>query len=166
MLNAGYGLLTNLNIILMFNLLIKKEYRNKFKFTNFLYNDLWSLCEQYFEHIDEQKDNATTIVNAMVASYNIVLYCGRTAIDDNTKIDVKNFIVNQLKQFSDEPMDRDVSAIFYPSGDNSILLQLFNVTEKFLIDLKGEELLKYFQVLKEKSLRYLSEVEMHNVMNH
>jgi hypothetical protein len=146
----------------MFNLLIKKEYRNKFKFTNFLYNDLWSLCEQYFEHIDEQKENATNIVNAMVASYNIVLYCGRTAIDDNSKINVENFIKNQLKQFADQPMDKEVSAIFYPSGDNSVLVQLFNISEKFLDDLKGEDLLTNFKILKEKAIYYMSKVEIQN----
>jgi hypothetical protein len=149
----------------MFNLLIKKEYRNKFKFTNFLYNDLWSLCEQYFDHIDEQKENATNIVNAMVASYNIVLYCGRTAIDDNTKINVENFIKNQLKQFANDPMDKEVSAIFYPSGDNSILVQLFNVSEKFLEDITGEDLLVNFKFLKDKALNYMTVVEIHNELN-
>jgi hypothetical protein len=149
----------------MFNLLIKKEYRNKFKFTNFLYNDLWSLCEQYFEHIDEQKDNATQMVNAMVASYNIVLYCGRTAIDDNAKINVENFIKNQLKQFSEEPMDSDVTGIFYPSGDNSVFIQLFNVATKFLEDLNGEELLDNFLILKEKAIGHMSLVEIKNELN-
>jgi hypothetical protein len=149
----------------MFNLLIKKEYRNKFKFTNFLYNDLWSLCERYFEHIDEQKDNATAMVNAMVASYNIILYCGRTAVDDNTKINVDNFIKNQLKQLAEEPMDKDVTAILYPSGDNSIFIQLFNITENFLKEINGEELLKNFQILKEKAIHYMSIVEVQNELN-
>ena len=149
----------------MFNLLIKKEYRNKFKFTNFLYNDLWSLCERYFEHIDEQKENATKIVNAMVASYNIVLYCGRTAIDDNTKINVENFIKNQLKPFADEAFDKDISGIFYPSGDNSIFMQLFNITEKFLEGLEGEDLLSNFQILKERSINYMNLVEIQNELS-
>lgn len=149
----------------MFNLLIKKEYRNKFKFTNFLYNDLWSICEKYFDHIDEQKENATKIVNAMVACYNIVLYCGRTAIDDNIKINIEGFIKNQLKPFLEEGMDRDANSIFFPSGDNSIIIHLFNISEKFLQDIQGEELLTNFQELYEKSIQYLSAVEMEQTLN-
>lgn len=149
----------------MFNLLIKKEYRNKFKFTNFLYNDLWGLCEKYFDHIDEQKENATKVVNAMVACYNIVLYCGRTAIDDNTKINVESFIKNQIKPFMDEKIDREVSAIFFPSGDNSIVIQLFNVSEQFLQSIEGEQLVDNFQILRDKSIAYLSQVEVEHTLS-
>ena len=144
----------------MFNILIKKEYRNKFKFTNFLYNDLWNLCEKYFDHIDETKSNATTIVNAMVACYNIVLYCGRTAIDDNTKVNVDGFIKNQTNNFLNDENLEDVSNIFYPSYDNSILVQLFNVTENFLQELDAEELLNNFLYLKERAFQKFNEIEL------
>jgi len=149
----------------MINLLIKKEYRNKFKFTNFLYNDLWGLCEKYFDQIDEQKENATKIVNALVACYNIVLYCGRTAIDDNTKIDVENFIKNQIKPFLEEQIDREISAIFFPSGDDSIIVQLFNVSEQFLHSIEGERLMDNFQVLRGRTVDYLNHVKMEHALN-
>ena len=144
----------------MFNILIKKEYRNKFKFTNFLYNDLWSLCEKYFDHVDETKKNATEVVNAMVACYNIVLYCGRTAIDDNTKVNVDAFIINQTNNFLNEDSAEDITNIFYPSYDNSILVQLFNVTETFLQELDAEELLNNFLFLKERAFQKFNEIEL------
>jgi len=148
----------------MFNLLIKKEYRNKFKFTNFLYNELWSLCEKYFDHIDEQSANSTKVVNAMVACYNIVLYCGRTAIDDNTKINIDSFVKNQTKDFiDDERLLPEIESIFYPSHDNSIIIQLFNVTENYLNKLDAEILLSNFMVLKEKTISKFREIEVESV---
>ena len=123
------------------------------------------MCEKYFDHIDEQSNNATNLVNAMVASYNIVLYCGRTAIDDNTKINVENFIKNQIKPFFDGPLQKDVTEIFYISSDNSIIVQLFNVTENFLVELEGERLLEHFNVLKDRSFAYLREVEVERALN-
>lgn len=149
----------------MFNLLIKKEYRNKFKFTNFLYNDLWNLCEQHFERIDEQKENASILINAMVASYNIVLYCGRTAIDDNLKINVENFIKNQLKPFGEEPVDMEAISIFSISSNESILVQLFKAAEEFLADINGEELLMNFKALEDRTLSFMNAMDLQNVLN-
>ncbi|MGK7393175.1 MAG: hypothetical protein ACNS62_01335 [Candidatus Cyclobacteriaceae bacterium M3_2C_046] len=149
----------------MLNLLIKKEYRNKFKFTNYLYNDLWSLCETYFEQIDEQDKNATSRVNAMVACYNIVLYCGRTAIDDNFKVCVDAFIRNQLKPFIEDPADLDTMATFYPSNQKALIVQLFDVTIHFLRSLNAEDLTDNFVFLKQKSMDYLDQVE-HQMLTH
>jgi hypothetical protein len=144
----------------MFSLLIKKEYRNKFKFTTFLYNELWVLCENYFEQLDEQNENSTKIVNAIVASYNIVLYCGRTAIDDNTKIHLEAFIKNQTKGFFNENKTlTEIKEIFYPSGDNAILLQLFKVCESQLQELQAEELYNNFSILKERCVKIFSDIE-------
>ena len=144
----------------MFNLLIKKEYRNKFKFTNFLYNELWGLCEKYFEEIDETNDDSTSTVNAMVASYNVVLYCGRTAIDDNTKIDLERFIKNQVKGVDKAGLKKDtVYQVFSPSSDNSILIQMFNVSEYFLRELNAPELYQNFHYLKEKGINIMHKME-------
>ncbi|MFW5762408.1 MAG: hypothetical protein ACOCXH_15650, partial [Cyclobacteriaceae bacterium] len=112
----------------MLSLLIKKEYRVKFKFTSFLYNELWGLCENYFDLIDEESENSTKVVNAMVACYNIVLYCGRTAIDDNTKVHLESFIKNQTKGLLlAKNTLPEISSMFDPSSGNAILIQLFNV---------------------------------------
>lgn len=144
----------------MLSLLIKKEYRVKFKFTNFLYNELWGLCENYFEHIDEQNENSTKVVNAMVACYNIVLYCGRTAIDDNTKIHLEPFIRNQTKDYLDSKKAvPEIVSMFYTSSDNAILTQLFNVSEKHLEDLQAGDLLDNFRVLREKCNTIFSSLE-------
>lgn len=144
----------------MFSLLIKKEYRIKFKFTSFLYNDLWGLCENYFDNIDENNENSTKVVNSMVACYNIVLYCGRTAIDDNTKIHLESFIKNQTKDFFDKKnVLPEVASMFYPSSDNAVLIQLFDVCEDYLQKLQAEELLDNFHLLREKTCRIFSNIE-------
>jgi len=148
----------------MFSLLIKKEYRNKYKFTNFLYNELWGLCENYFEQLNEQNENNTKIVNAIVACYNTVLYCGRTAIDDNTKIHLESFIKNQTKGFFNEDKTLpEIKEIFFPSKENPILLQLFNVCENQLQELQAEELHNNFSILKERCVKIFSEIEAYQL---
>jgi len=148
----------------MLSLLIKKEYRIKFKFTNFLYNELWGLCEKYMEHIDEHSDNSSKVVNALVACYNIVLYCGRTAIDDNTKVHLESFIKNQTRgMIDDKKVSPEIAGLFFPSNDNSVLTQLFNVSENYLEELKAEDLLDNFKLLREKSTRIFSSLEANKI---
>jgi hypothetical protein len=123
----------------MYNLLIKKEYRDKHMFTDFLYNDLWGHCEQYIEQIVEPNGNTSTVTKAVLAAYNLVSYCGKTAIDDNKKIDIENFIKNQFSK---------VPAI----SCTSILVQLFDAAENFLVDIKGQALLNNFKIMKERTM--------------
>jgi hypothetical protein len=141
----------------MFSLLIKKEYRVKFRFTNFLYNDLWSECERYFEQIDtseEKLDDSTNVVNAMVASYNIVLYCGKNLINADDKIHLESFIRNQMKTIAVfSPMVKDV--LDFNKAD-SVINCLFKSTEDYLSDLKTPEYVNEFNALKTRSFELIA----------
>jgi len=145
----------------MFSILIKKEYRVKFKFTNFLYNDLWSLCESYFELVDESPENledSTELVNAMVASYNIVLYCGKTIINADHKEDVKGFVKHQIS--TTNPSNEKVLKLLDPQKNESILSQLFNVTDQFLREMEIEDVVSKFTKLREKVDKEMKALQM------
>ena len=138
----------------MINLLLKREDKKRFLFAKFLYNDLWAYCESRFTTYSDYQNNSSeknAAMNAMLAAYHIVLFCGRSTLTLTKEINLEKYISENLIVSMNDKNKEIVDRIMLPDVD-SFISHLFRITEEKLITQESFDLHQTFLEIKERVL--------------